>query len=272
MLCCALLADVRLGGRRPGRRARAALPGSRRLRSRRPRACGQLLVVGAGVGAPVVFVQVHEHFEHESTIPAAARAVGASGRRRPARQARATRWNRPPGRRATRPSSSSSSRRACSSAALPAGARDQRVERRPGRSRARRAAGRRRRLRRRALRAASAGGRGAAGAAPRARPARDSTSLAPCLISAWQPRDCGEWIEPGIANTSRPASAASRAVISEPDCSAASTTSVPRARPAMMRLRCGKFVGQRRRAERVFADDQARRRRCGAPASRWRCG
>ncbi len=68
-----------------------------------------------------------------------------------------------------------------------------------------------------------------------------STSLAPCLISAWQPRDCGEWIEPGIANTSRPASAARRAVMSEPDCTAASTTSVPRARPAMMRFLIGKF-------------------------------
>ena len=69
-----------------------------------------------------------------------------------------------------------------------------------------------------------------------------STSLAPCLINAWQPRACGEWIEPGIAKTSRPASAASRAVISEPDCTAASTTSVPRARPAMIRLRIGKFA------------------------------
>ena len=83
-----------------------------------------------------------------------------------------------------------------------------------------------------------------------------STSFAPCLISAWQPRDCGEWIEPGIANTSRPASCASRAVISEPDCSAASTTSVPRARPAMMRLRCGKVLRKRRRAERELADQQ----------------
>ncbi len=33
-----------------------------------------------------------------------------------------------------------------------------------------------------------------------------------------------------------------RAVISEPDCSAASTTSVPCDKPAMMRLRCGKFA------------------------------
>jgi hypothetical protein len=53
----------------------------------------------------------------------------------------------------------------------------------------------------------------------------------------------GAWIDPGIANTSRPASDASRAVISEPERSAASTTSVPSDRPAMMRLRCGKFSG-----------------------------
>ena len=70
-----------------------------------------------------------------------------------------------------------------------------------------------------------------------------STSFAPCLIRAWQPRDVGEWIDPGIANTSRPASAARRAVMSEPDRTAASTTSVPRARPAMMRFLIGKFSG-----------------------------
>jgi hypothetical protein len=32
----------------------------------------------------------------------------------------------------------------------------------------------------------------------------------------WQPRDWGEWIEPGMANTSLPCSVASLAVISEP--------------------------------------------------------
>jgi len=32
----------------------------------------------------------------------------------------------------------------------------------------------------------------------------DSTSFAPALMRAWQPFDSGEWIEPGIANTSRP--------------------------------------------------------------------
>ena len=120
--------------------------------------------------------------------------------------------------RATRPSSSSSSRRADSSAAAQPVRADQRVERhrvvaeRLEQRICRRAAGA-------ALR--RVGGRGGARRQPAARRgcrARCSTSLAPCLISAWQPRACGEWIEPGIANTSRPASAASRAVISEPDC------------------------------------------------------
>ena len=35
-----------------------------------------------------------------------------------------------------------------------------------------------------------------------------STSFAPSRISLWQPFDNGEWIEPGIANTSRPCSPA----------------------------------------------------------------
>ena len=46
-----------------------------------------------------------------------------------------------------------------------------------------------------------------------------------------------------MANTSRPCSAASRAVTSEPDLSAASTTSVPSDSPEMMRLRRGKLAG-----------------------------
>ena len=68
-----------------------------------------------------------------------------------------------------------------------------------------------------------------------------STSVAPWRISAWQPRTWGAWMEPGMANTSRPCSAAKRAVMREPDLSAASTTSVPCASPAMMRLRLGKW-------------------------------
>ncbi len=67
-----------------------------------------------------------------------------------------------------------------------------------------------------------------------------STSLAPWRISLWQPRASGLWIEPGTANTSRPCSPASRAVISEPLRLAASTTSVPRLIPLIRRLRCGK--------------------------------
>ena len=84
----------------------------------------QLLVLGAGIGAPVVFVQVHEHVEHETTIPAAVRRRQAAADERRAAgvgaralRPRSTRWNSCPGRRATRPSSSSSSSRACSSAA-----------------------------------------------------------------------------------------------------------------------------------------------------------
>jgi hypothetical protein len=46
---------------------------------------------------------------------------------------------------------------------------------------------------------------------------------------------------PGTAITSRPCSAARRAVISEPDCGAASTTTTPRLRPEIRRLRRGKW-------------------------------
>ena len=74
---------------------------------------------------------------------------------------------------------------------------------------------------------------GAPGRRGRARPGRRRRAGERELLS--------EWIEPGIANTSRPASRASRAVISEPERKAASTTSVPRARPAMMRFLIGKF-------------------------------
>ena len=88
------------------------------------------------------------------------------------------------------------------------------------------------------------------------------------LISAWQPRASGLWIEPGMANTSRPCSAASRAVISEPLWRAASTTSVPRLRPLMMRLRRGKLAAQRRCAGRKFADQAPRWPRCAQPARR----
>jgi hypothetical protein len=56
-----------------------------------------------------------------------------------------------------------------------------------------------------------------------------------------QPCARGSSGEPGTAITSLPASAASLAVISEPDLGAASTTTVPTLIPAMIRLRYGKW-------------------------------
>ena len=88
-------------------------------------------------------------------------------------------------------------------------------------------------------------------------------------MSSWQPRASGLWMDPGMAKTSRPASPASRAVISEPDSAAPLRRPACRgASPAMMRLRCGKWAAQRRRARRKFRDDGARSRRCGRPAPR----
>ena len=136
---------------------------------------------------------------------------------------------------------------------------------RPDRSRARRAAGPR-------LRRSSRGGARPPATAVRAAQfledvlRRVSTSLAPCLISAWQPRDCGEWIEPGIAKTSRP-------------CLDRQPRRDQRAR-LQRRLddqRAAREAGddavaarevlrQRRRAERELADDEAVRPRCGARA------
>ena len=71
---------------------------------------------------------------------------------------------------------------------------------------------------------------------------RGFDELGALLDQAWQPLASGEWIEPGIANTSLPCSFASRAVMSEPLDSAASTTRQPRASPLMRRLRRGKFA------------------------------
>jgi hypothetical protein len=67
------------------------------------------------------------------------------------------------------------------------------------------------------------------------------TSFAPYCASRCVPSDVAEKIEPGTANTSRPCSAAMRAVISEPLRLVASTITVPRARPEITRLRIGKF-------------------------------
>ena len=74
-------------------------------------------------------------------------------------------------------------------------------------------------------------------------------------MSAWQPRDSGECIDPGIANTSRPCSSASLAVIKEPDASAASTTRQPLDKPLMILLRRGKLKWGH--AKREFRNDGA---------------
>ena len=62
---------------------------------------------------------------------------------------------------------------------------------------------------------------------------------------------------PGTANTSRPCSAAVRAVISVPDRRAASTISTPSAMPEMMRLRRGKSCARGTKPGGVLADQAA---------------
>ena len=170
--------------------------------------------------------------------------------------------------------------------------------RRPGRGRARAATAAPRARARRRLAGAGPAGAGGATAGRRSSSRTScavSTSFAPSRISWWQPFENGEWIEPGIANTSRPCSPARRAVMSEPDDSVASTTSTPRARPLMRRLRRGKFcfsggvpgansdsmsprAGRSRARGRDCAPDRRGRARCRhrdaccpAPASAPRC-
>ena len=69
------------------------------------------------------------------------------------------------------------------------------------------------------------------------------TSFAPCLMSRLGPQLIFEVMFPGTANTSRPWSMASRAVMAEPLYWAPSTTSSPQLRPLMTRFRMGKFCG-----------------------------
>ena len=70
--------------------------------------------------------------------------------------------------------------------------------------------------------------------------AAEVTSVAPSLMRALVPPARGSSGEPGTAKTRRPWSAARRAVISEPERLAASTTTTASDRPEMMRLRRGK--------------------------------
>ena len=61
---------------------------------------------------------------------------------------------------------------------------------------------------------------------------------------------------PGTANTSRPSSMASRAVISAPDRAAASTTTTARARPERILIAFGKVMASRRRAGWILGDER----------------
>ena len=67
------------------------------------------------------------------------------------------------------------------------------------------------------------------------------TAMAPSRSSALLPLQVSTSILPGTTNTSRPCSAARRAVISAPLVSGASTTSTPLHKPLMIRFRLGKF-------------------------------
>src|SRR5262249_51933187 len=76
------------------------------------------------------------------------------------------------------------------------------------------------------------------------------TSVAPCLMRSFVPSARGS-SESGTANTSRPCSSAKRAVISEPERLAASTTTMPAHNPEMSRLRRGKKRARGARAHGV---------------------
>ena len=171
-------------------------------------------------------------------------------------QPRSTRWNSWPGRRATRPASSSSSRRAESSAALmpvraTSASRLDRVEAEGGEHRIGLAGARR------LGRSGAAGGRRAGEAELLEDVAGAVDQLGALLqqgVAAARLRRVDragnrEHLAAGLGGQPGGDQRAGR--------SAASTTRVPRARPAMMRFLIGKFCGQRRRADRELADQQA---------------
>ena len=97
-----------------------------------------------------------------------------------------------------------------------------------------------------------------------------STSRAPSRIRRWQPRLERLSTGPGTAKTSRFCSIAWWAVTSEPLRGAASTTTTPRQRPEMIRLRCGNSSGERPLTHRHLGHDAPRRRRPPRPARRAR--
>ena len=87
---------------------------------------------------------------------------------------------------------------------------------------------------------------------------RGGDERGPCLMRSLAPAERGSSGEPGTANTSRPCSAAIRAVISEPERWAASTMTTPTAAPEISRLRRGKSAARGRVVERHLRDCRAR--------------
>ena len=97
------------------------------------------------------------------------------------------------------------------------------------------------------------------------------TSVAPCLSRPLVPSARGSSGEPGTANTSRPCSSAMRAVISEPERRAASTTTTPSDKAGDQPVAAREIARARLPAERHFGDRGALRqdlRRAAATCSR----
>ena len=69
------------------------------------------------------------------------------------------------------------------------------------------------------------------------------TGVAPSRNRAFEPAETDDVISPGTTITSRPSSRAKSAVISAPERSRASTTTVAVQRPAMIRFLAGKRQG-----------------------------
>ena len=157
---------------------------------------------------------------------------------------RATRWNKPPGRRATSPCSSSSSSLAC---------RSRRRIRRCARTSASRLTGSKPRARQHAVLALAAVSCGCGRGRGPWRWRCTKRQLFQHVLGGFHQLGALPEQRMAAARLRRmdrarvsqtppcPAPRPGRAVISEPDFSAASTTTVPWLSPAMMRLRLGKF-------------------------------
>ena len=173
-----------------------------------------------------------------------------------------------PGRSSARPASDSSTRAANTGRRRAPGGADQFVagdrRRRAGEParpfrRERSSAYRRRRqvLVRRRMRLGAELADGRSSARTRSTSSAPSQSAAPWRIRSLVPLARGSSGEPGTASTSRPCSAARRAVISEPERSSASTTTTASDRPEMIRLRRGKSRACAPGARRALGDHAA---------------